>query len=576
MAKNKPGKKPTPRPKYKKNSQKQAAQAQLVERPPKNLQNVVLLISAGRADLKILVADEDNKYLVELPRSQVREFHQALLDEKLDYDIRIESDLREPRREDAIAVKWQSGSLQPEENVVHDGKVVLVPAKLPETINSLSRREYNVRSVIIFNTHRDDSAKEGLGKAWDQEPIALGAVLSRWLSEHFKLELGKDAGDIGLGKAGWVNILDADMMESGSGRDYPINREIVRKIDDIFHKVAAWDDGKLFACIATSGGMPKLKDIIKASANYRFGYERVSEWQEVQYRTHDWTDPDKEKTTHPAESLRARDHASRLIKKGDFAGAYAAVEHLVGDWDEHQGWIKRIRQVADYFAGKWPDNTKNLSPYLGNLIEPKQPRCLLVGFRVEAALSSGRIPEAVGLSSTFLEAAILDAIEQYQPIISLNEKNRVVVYKGNAQVDARLTNSDCLQRSNANRYKYNAIGTSIRTWLQVLSLPALNTYNDKLSRKAQGTGLQPRNLRNINAHSLMDLDTRKKVEETFIKQELWGQEVETANSVEIGGFFLKQLVANNVFVALGMDNVVDLYAELVAGLCKELADYDFQ
>jgi hypothetical protein len=563
-------------PKYKKKPKNQVIH-KVVNKPPKNLQDVVLFISAGRADLKILVADEVKKYLVELPRSQVREFHQALLDEMLDYDIRIESDLREPRRDDAIRIKWESGSLLPEKNVVHDGKVVLVPAKLPKTIESLSRKEYKVRSVIIFNTHRGDSEKIklALGRAWDEEPIALGAVLSRWLSKYFELDLGEYVGDIGLGKAGWVDILDADMMESGSGRDYPINREIVRKIDGIFQKVAAWDDGKLFACIATSGGMPKLKDIIKASANYRFGYERVSEWQEVKYRNHEWTDPNKVKTTHPAESLRARDHASRLIKKGDFAGAYAAVEHLVDDWDEQQGWIKRIRQVADYFAGEWPDNTRNLSPYLGKLIVAKQLRCLLVGFRVEAALSSGRIPEAVGLSSTFLEAAILDAIEQYQPIISLNEKNRVIVYKENAQVDARLTNSDCLQRSNANRYKYNAIGNCIKTWLQVLSLPALNTYNDKLSRKAQGTGLQPRNLRNINAHSLMVLDTRKKVEDTFIKQELWGQEVETAKSVEIGGYFLKQLVANNVFVALGMDNVVELYAELVTGLCGELADYDF-
>jgi len=50
--------------KYKKKPKNQPTQTKLFEKPPKNLQDVVLLISAGRADLKILVTQESQKYLV--------------------------------------------------------------------------------------------------------------------------------------------------------------------------------------------------------------------------------------------------------------------------------------------------------------------------------------------------------------------------------------------------------------------------------------------------------------------------------------------------------------------------------
>lgn len=541
---------------------------------------VIFFISAGRTDLKILVTDQDGRqYSDMLPKFQVREFHQALLDGQVKYTVKSRLKMEEPEKK-TIRLAWKEGRLQPKEAVYQDDgeTVILLPSKLAETTQFL-RGKFCVRSVIIFNTHRGDSEliKQQLKEAWHEEPIALGMVLSNWLKDEFGLQsIGQQAGDIGLDKAGWVNILEGDMLKSGPGRDYPIHRDIIRKIDEILCSTASWEERKLTACLATSGGLPELKDIFKACATYRFGYERVLEWQEVEYRNHDWVSPSKE-NTHPAESLRARDHASRLIREGDFAGAYSAVKHLETDTTEKK-WINKIKQVADYFAGKWPDNARHLPDYLHQLIEPKQPRCLLVGLRTEAALNAGRIPEAIGWTSTFLEAAILDAIEQTQPVVRLDEKTQTIEYQPDAKIEPILRDNGCLTAYDKKKhphYRYDAIGRCIWVWLDILDGPALERYNEKLKGKAQGQDTQPtpRNLRNINAHSLMNREIRQQVEKIFVKQGLWA---ENAESKTYGEYFLKQPVVKNVFKKFDIADAAQLYADLVTGLCQELADYNFK
>ena len=311
---------------------------------PNSPEDAVLLVTAGRTDLQILVTDQNTQYPDMLPKYQVREFHQAILDNEVKYTVESQPKIEEPEKKH-IRIKWKEGSLQPKEAVYqNDGTIILVPTKLAETTQFL-RENYHVRSVIIFNTHRGDPKfkgdikliKEQLKDAWDEEPIALGFVLSNWLKKEFNLKsIGQKAGDIGLDKAGWVNILEGDMLKSGPGRDYPIHRNIIRKIDEILCSAANWENNKLIACLATGGGLPESKDIIKAGANYRFGYERVLEWQEVEYRNHEWVSASKE-NTHPAESLRARDHASRLIRQGDFADDGFAPPGLCAGTQETEG-----------------------------------------------------------------------------------------------------------------------------------------------------------------------------------------------------------------------------------------------
>jgi hypothetical protein len=553
--------------------QTQSVQTQVKKKPKPP---VIFFISAGRTDLKILVTDQDGRqYPDMLPKFQVREFHQALLDGQVKYTVNSRIKMEEPEKK-LIRLTWKEGRLQPKEVVYqNDGEtVILLPSKLAETTQFL-RDKFCVRSVIIFNTHRGDSdlIKQHLKEAWNEEPIALGMVLSHWLKDEFGLQsIGQQAGDIGLDKAGWVNILEGDMLKSGPGRDYPIHRDIIRKIDEILCSAASWEARKLTACLATSGGLPELKDIIKACATYRFGYERVLEWQEVEYRNHDWVSPSKENTPL-AESFRARDNASRLIRQGDFAGAYSAVKHLETDTTE-QKWINKIKQVADYFAGKWPDETQNLPSYLRQLIEPKQPRCLLVGLRAEAALNAGRIPEAIGWTSTFLEAAILDAIEQTQPVVGLDENEQTIEYRHDAKPESELINEGCLTPDKEHpHYGYKAIGVHIWWWLKILKLPALEIYNKQLSGQAKETKLRPRKLRNINTHSLMKPEIRKDVRKTFVNQGLWADNAEPKT---YGHYFLKQSVVNDVFQKLGIADAAQLYVEIVDGLCQELADYDFK
>ncbi|EDN70064.1 hypothetical protein BGP_0316 [Beggiatoa sp. PS] len=548
----------------------------LEEKPP-----AVLLVTAGRTDLQILVTDQNTQYPDMLPKYQVREFHQALLDKQVKYTVESPLKMEEPDKKH-IRLKWKEGSLQPKEAVYQDDEtIILVPTKLAETTQFL-RENYRVRSVIIFNTHRGNSEliKQQLKDAWDEEPIALGFVLSNWLKNEFNIQsIGQQAGDIGLDKAGWVNILEGDMLKSGPGRDYPIHRNIIRKIDEILCSVANWEDNKLIACLATGGGLPESKEIIKASANYRFGYERVLEWQEVEYRNHEWVSPSKE-NTHPAESLRARDHASRLIRQGDFAGAYSAVKHLEKD-DNENSWINKIKQVADYFAGIQSEESDALPDYLKVLVGSKI-RCLLVGMRVEAALTTERLPEAIAWASTFLDTAMLDAIEKTQSINKLDEGKRLLVYQNKPNKDLTKqmlrTSEVCLKDLGGMHYEYNISGKARKQWLKIMQpdMSALKKYAQFFSEN-RGTDSSPRDLRNITVHQLMDVQLSNKVKRIFTTQKIWSIKILQSDYVyQSSDYFLKQPVVHGVLKQLGISDAANLYANLVTGLCQELAKYDFE
>jgi hypothetical protein len=74
----------------------------------------------------------------------------------------------------------------------------LIPAKLGKILWSLRKRPEQLIAAVVFNTCRNNS---------DAEPVAVGPIVARWIAETFKLSPGEQTGDIGVGKADWVDYL---------------------------------------------------------------------------------------------------------------------------------------------------------------------------------------------------------------------------------------------------------------------------------------------------------------------------------------------------------------------------------
>ncbi|MEK8019569.1 MAG: hypothetical protein VSS75_022065, partial [Candidatus Parabeggiatoa sp.] len=371
---------------------------------------LILFINGGRTDVQVVIKENEQLYRVETAKDNLREFHQALLDSHNDincgqaYQI-TEQFMKKHRNYDAI---WENKQLElkkrenakdsdpmPEMVTDEQGSIQLVPAKLLRVAEKLNS-DYQVVKVVVFYTHRENDK---------QEPIAVGKILADWLKDYFALTRDN---------VYHVNILpNRKRIEGPDERDYPVNRETVKIIDKTVRELAESADKNSIACVSAAG-MQDIKNIIKACVRFHF-----RPWQErlIEMEIKERQDEAVEISQLPTavDSFHAREHAISLIQKGNFSGAYGAVKHLENDDYEKNG-VKKVADVSAYFAGQLQVQEQNesdkLPKYLRDFADSKAPRCLLVAMRTETALLSNRIADAISLTCTFWDAAILDAIEK--------------------------------------------------------------------------------------------------------------------------------------------------------------------
>lgn len=279
------------------------------------------------------------------------------------------------------------------------------------------------------------------------------------------------------------------------------------------------------------------------------------------------------------DSFHAREHAIALIRQGDFAGAYGAVKHLENDQDENI-WVKKVKDVSDYFGGQLEEDRVNLTVYLEDFTN-EVPRCLLVAMRAETALLSNRIADAISLTCTFWDAAILDAIERNQQV-EINEVENRIIYPADYAVAPKLTkgNRPCLKNEfpEKGHYYYNVMYLCFKFWFKIIgeNVKHLEIYRDALYNeisiepipKDGSKKLIPRNLRNVNTHSLVKSEQLAIAEKVFVKAGFWATD---AKPIAAGSCFLAQDLVDNVLKELGQTNVSQRYAQLIKGVCGELA-----
>lgn len=548
------------------------------------MSDIILCISAGRSDLQVLVnTDKDGnpgRYRAEVSgreKRSTRYFHEWLLQNLEQIYVSKEDSQDEGKRGKDIVCD-ADGHIKDSDCLLltEDGKVQLEPAKIRPLVKSLQEEsEVTVKGVIVLNTHRDSESQ------WaENEPIAVGPILAKWLAEVFELEYGDKANQTGIGISGWLNILDSDMEESGAPGtpDYPLNREIVRRVDKHLQAIhAEWKNtSPLEAYLAIGGGLPSAKSLLKSVASFHFGRRYVKELHVPKGREKGllWLPV----AVTAEDSFLAREHAVSLIRQGDFAGAYGAVKHLK-DVSYEKNWVKKVADVSAYFGGQLKYR-EDLPDYLKDFAKPESPRCLLVAMRTEAALLSNRIADAISLTCTFWDSAILDAIKQNLPVEEIYEVENRMVFSPDYQLNSRLTqgHKPCMDASKfpkVGHYRYNLMGYRSKIWFNIMgkNVKHLEKYRSALDTEIpidiDGAKKQipRRNWRNVNTHSLLKLEQLEIAKKVFVKAGFWATDAEQPIA---GSCFLAQPLVDNVLKELGETDVSKRYTQLIEGVCGEL------
>lgn len=576
----------------------------------------VLFATVGTTDLQVVVEKGGEKYRAAIGKNR-RAFHEWAFEQGHRAPVDIDefyAGLTGEEGSQSLALDWNeaahcfnpTGSYKPLER---DGKILFTPPKLALVAESLRKDpEIQVVAVILFNTRRSVSDKDpdDFRKACSGEPTALGPLLSLWLTQFFGLEAcGTQSWDIGLDKAGWVDILDGKMMQEGPGRDAYGNREAMARIDKAAATAASWDrNAPLWSYVSVGGGMTLFKEPVKACVAYHF-QGRTRSWQVPQYSSDPisvWGSPDEDLAS-PVDSFRGRNRARQLILKGDFAGAFHAVEHLINDQQETQ-WIAPLEHAANYLAGNlYPD--PGLPPYLYRLADTLNPRCLLAAMRTEAALSSGmaRLSEAVAWTCTFFDAALLDFMERLGCVVKLDDFARLMTFDRDPPqilTDPIRFAPDrfgpgCLRsRGGAGfTYGYSTIGYEVlQRWLDVISVQPLANLNQALDAN-DANGRRPRDYRNIIMHSAVPRELMSQLAESFSSAGLWNLVKEAVstedlvtpllagtltseNDVKPGTRFLSGNPVSQVLQKLGFARPAELYEDLVYGLIQEMDNHEIR
>lgn len=568
------------------------------------MKNLVLLVSAGRTDLKLLAGESGAFRHAEVGRDSTRAFHDWLV--------------QYPRRFIVDTGNTAEGSVQLEIQVQDDGSLqaigrpekpgvtaaplplhkdaqdryVVVPVKLGRIMDVLKDRvkagEIAVRAAVVFNTRRNQRSRFA-----KEEPFACGPVLAGWLAGRFGLKACSSQ-QPGFGKSVWVDLLRDD--EDQEDRNQSVNPKAVNRLVDIL--TAFPGDASTHAALCGIGGIPRFKNLIRDSAFFYFN-GRCELAEDPEGRADVPVIHGLERLHVTAEqSFALRAHVGHLIGSGDFLGAEAAIRHV--EDDQYLPWTLPVRCVADLLRGLEVNGDimaelVNISSKLGEQITSIQAsgiRCLLPALRAEAALQGNRLVEAINSTSAFIDAAVRDGIEKclknYGEIDELDEFDRRVKFTGTAKIPSILLKpikgkgnkiSAPLTLLNAgNTYKLDAMGNCEKVWLKdaikCQPLTKLNNLINKPDFKNQRT---PYNYRNINTHGVLQSHDLQAAEAAFVKAGLWRQHHGAAGGHNGNKLFflIKNSDAAGTLSHFGIPDADQIYLDLVRLLRENLRSFRF-
>jgi len=405
-----------------------------------------------------------------------------------------------------------------------------------------------ILGVIVLQTNRSS------GAFFNAEPHGVGKILGmRALAKIFPDV--RESSPIHLNPAislatpfaapvvGWLDVVtEEESLEGPDDQDFPVARRVADRINALTSLIAASFPGAVVA-VSTKGGPPPLKEVIESSIAIHLG-NGWRPFEQPEGRNTRRVEPARAALWGAAGVLHSRRHAMNLIDRGDFRGAYSAGSHLIAadvPAREHDhGWLTELDQVARWMDGfdvavpNWFKDIVNGVESKGaarttrrttaveaaSRVPPVGHALLRTAWKAEASLRSRRIPEALGLTGTFLDAALLDAIRVWA--VEVDPEEKVLVPPDDpvvAELRSPQTTRDgkswrCLRPDNG----YWMQGPAVGRWLLLLNKTACGDFN---ARYAGGNNPRPVDLRNHVMHGFVSSQFLARAEQKMAAKELW-------------------------------------------------------
>lgn len=292
---------------------------------------------------------------------------------------------------------------------------------------------------------------------------------------------------------------------------------------------AALSNEEIEPWLATSGGVPDAKAVVRAAVELHFGPPRTI------LRREDGIAATFARSAQ--ESLIARRHALTFVRRGALVEAAAVAEPFATE-PSCLPWVHALSCASHFFDGNpveayangnhpksasaWERSItpppKFLRTLARSIAPPQGKRCLLAGLRAEAALRNGRWLEAINASVTFFDAALRDAIEQRYG--RFNDITRQLTLRAGVDIEPALlapvdTRFSCFDKKSN---KVHTGGKHTERWCSHLTAEM-----ETLHRCYQEGENNPNQWRNANTHAILTDNQIEAARASFINAKLWVQ-----------------------------------------------------
>ncbi|MFM9966011.1 MAG: hypothetical protein ACKV2Q_32925 [Planctomycetaceae bacterium] len=601
--------------------------------------NTVVAITLGKRDLQGLIADAEGR----VRRVSVRNvgaFHSDLLRQPQGVKLWLPADGRvidEVKSDEADWLGWDQSPLmalksrgakcaKDSTDVAHsaaapdslrladhrdlgetDGEVQLwlTPGILAESLMTLKREielgEVTLKRIILLHTDREATSH------WSKdEPRAAAPLLKSFLLTWLP---GVSAEQIEI--VPYLIGTEDKEVENSEG-DLFLRPAAAQRIDDAL-KRAAEPDGRIR--LHDSGGIPAAADVLRYSARFRFGAERVDYLPPSETKSR--VDKLPGRVAMPIELLDARRRAVEWIRSGRFtAAAELAAGFIAKPTSAAGSWRRHLEAAAFYFRG-YRKQADNLASKLGSessteallrAIVEHRAQCLHVALLTEAALRSGDFLTAATQTVTFLDVALMDAVdfalrknadvpgvdwEQSEIIPSRCRLDPTQLRQALADAESELTWFKLPQD-----FRTKQVRPDVTNWCADPSRFGVFWQKLGLARKIAsdsghallGQGLlnlaeaiyrrvtppwSPSELRNRIVHSLIGDTELNAVKNLFSTSQLWSRSPPPARRYH----FLKGTLIEPVLFELGVHDASGLYDDLTESLVRDVEQaplYDFE
>jgi len=337
---------------------------------------------------------------------------------------------------------------------------------------------------------------------------------------------------------------------------------------------------------AWGGGMPVLKSQVYACAGLHFGENKtILEFPERSDPIKEpwWTD---KQIIMPSDSYYARQNAMKLLDSGNFAGAYAACQHLESDLQE-KAWIAKLELAEQFFTGQsLSRHYHDLPDYLKAAGEQGMPLTLNIGLRIESALNMKHYREAMAWTISFYEATYLDLLQNKLKCNEVDCNNNILYLSSGQITELKKSHPELFEsvpaegrnRSDKSCLKELRRKNGVQVYLdrgtsdclsKYLKSQAIKNLRNAIFEPMPGEKMTLNRYRNMTIHGTINPKKLAEAIRVFRKSGLWSQ---SGNPI-MGGCFLDQELVRTLFDELNVFSPRGVYCNIVEGLKKDLLEH---